>query len=104
MAASLANERNLLAWQRTAMSWGAAGAIVTRYFVTKDLLRPQSAVGMSMLMVAALIWFDGTRRYHANAVAIRSDHALRVPQRTIRAVWIATLGVILAATVSELLE
>jgi uncharacterized membrane protein YidH (DUF202 family) len=102
---SLANERNLLAWQRTAMSWGGAGAVVTRYFATDGLLRPQTVVGMLMLVVGALMWLDGARRYHrvADALRVPGAHGVAIPLTTIRVVWLSTVTVTVAATVVEVL-
>lgn len=101
---SLANERSHLAWQRTAMSWGAAGALVTRYFATEGLFTAQTTVGMLMLVVGALMWLDGTRRYHRAATAIRAADPVPVPVGTIRMVWLATVVVIAAAVVVEVLS
>jgi len=100
---SLANERNLLAWQRTAMSWGGAGAVVTRYFATDGLLQPQTAVGMLMLVIGALMWLDGTQRYRRAAASIRAAETPGVPIVTIRVVWVATVAVTVAAALVELL-
>ena len=101
--ASLANERTLLAWQRTAMSWGGAGAIVTRYFADDGLLRPHTLVGVGMLLVGALMWMDGTRRYRHADAAIRRDEDVTVPIGTIRAVWLATVVAIAAAVLVEVI-
>ena len=101
--ASLANERSLLAWQRTAMSWGGAGAIVTRYFASDGLLRAHTLVGVAMLLVGALMWLDGTRRYRRADAAIRRDDDVAVPVATIRAVWLATVAAITAAVLVEVI-
>jgi uncharacterized membrane protein YidH (DUF202 family) len=101
IAASLANERTLLAWQRTAMSWAGAGAVVIRYFATEGLLRPPTVVGMLMLVVGALVWLDGTRRYHRAAIAIREGAGVLVPVRSIKAVWMAATIVVAAAIAVE---
>lgn len=104
VAASLANERNLLAWQRTAMSWGAAGAVVTRFFAPEGLLRPSTIVGMLMLVVGALVWLDGTRRYHRAVIAIRTGAHVPVPVGAIQAVWIASVLVVATAVVVEVVQ
>ena len=104
VGASLANERNLLAWQRTAMSWAAAGAVVARYFATDGLLRPSTIVGMLMMIVGALVWLDGTRRYHRAVIAIRANAHIPVPVRALQAVWIASVLVIVAAIVIETVQ
>ena len=101
---SVAAERNLLAWQRTAMSWGGAGAVITRYFGTDGLLRPQTAIGMLMLLVGALMWLDGTRRYHRVTAALRAGQHPPLPMATIRVVWAATVVATLAAVVVEVFD
>jgi uncharacterized membrane protein YidH (DUF202 family) len=99
---SLANERSHLAWQRTAMSWGGAGAVVTRYFAEDGILTLRTTVGMAMLVVGALMWLDGSRRYHHAARAIREGRPVEVPVATLRAVWLATVVVIALAVGVEL--
>ena len=99
---SLANERTHLAWQRTAMSWGGAGAVVTRYFADDGVLRPQTGIGALMLLVGALMWLDGSRRYHAADDAIRAGRSVPVPTTILRAVWSATVLVITAAVAVEI--
>ena len=67
---SLANERSHLAWQRTAMSWGGAGAVVTRYFAEDGLVTAADDGGVLMIVVGALMWLDGAAATTA-PVAIR---------------------------------
>ena len=98
---SLANERNLLAWQRTAMSWGGAGAVVTRFFAADGLLRPPTVVGMLMLVIGAAMWLDGTQRYRRAAASIRAAETPTVPLVTIQVVWVATVAVTVAAVLVE---
>jgi uncharacterized membrane protein YidH (DUF202 family) len=99
--ASLANERTHLAWQRTAMSWGAAGAVTTRYFAEDGVLRGPTLVGVAMIVVAALMWFDGERRYRTADAAIRLGASPRVSVATIRTVAAATTIAIAAAVIVE---
>ena len=100
---SLANERTHLAWQRTAMSWAGAGAVVTRYFAEDGVVRPRTATGALMMVIGALIWLDGARRYRRAAEAIHGGQAPVVPTAAIRVVWVATVAVIAATIVVEVL-
>lgn len=99
---SLANERTHLAWQRTAMSWAGAGAVVMRYFAEDGVLRPRTATGALMVLIGALMWLDGSRRYHAADAAIRRGERPQVPTRTIHSVWLATVVVTGVAIAVEL--
>ena len=99
---SLANERTHLAWQRTAMSWAGAGAVVTRYFAEDGVVRPRTATGVLMVLIGGLIWLDGSRRYRRADEAIRRGDTPVVPTATIRVVWLATVAVVTATIVVEL--
>lgn len=98
---SLANERVGLAWQRTALSWLAAGVAVVRYFASDGLLHRRTVIGWAMVAVAGILWVDGTRRYRAVDRALRTDQPTSVPTATIRLVWIATVTVIFASIAFE---
>jgi uncharacterized membrane protein YidH (DUF202 family) len=91
---SMANERNGLAWQRTALSWVASGATVARYFASGGILRARTSIGLLMIAVGALIWIDGARHYQHRAHKIRADEPTRIPAGTLRIVSIATTIVI----------
>lgn len=99
---SLANERNGLAWQRTALSWVASGATVTRYFSGNGLLTARATIGYLMLAVGALVWFDGVRRYHRQSDSIRADEPTKLSETTIRTVGYATTAVIAIIIAIEL--
>ena len=99
---SLANERNGLAWQRTALSWFGAGAAVVRYFSGDGLVTSRSTIGYLMLVLGAFIWIDGTRRYQFHDQRIRDDAPNVVPAGTIRSIGYATTAVIVAIIVVEL--
>jgi uncharacterized membrane protein YidH (DUF202 family) len=98
---SLANERNGLAWQRTALSWAASGAAVARYFASDGLLRARTSIGWLMIAVGAVIWFEGARHYHRQATSIRADEPTRVPLRTLQIVWAFTVAVTMAVIAIE---
>jgi uncharacterized membrane protein YidH (DUF202 family) len=87
---SLANERNELAWQRTALAWVAAGAGVARYFSSDGLLHARTSIGWLMIAAGALIWWFGRKQYRRRASSIRDDHATVAPATAIRVVWAAT--------------
>jgi uncharacterized membrane protein YidH (DUF202 family) len=99
---SLALERNGLAWQRTAMSWAAAGGTVTRYFSRGGIFAVRTGIGYLMLAMAAMIWVDGVRRYHRQAEIIRSGGSVTAPAFAIRSVGYATTLVVAAIIVIEL--
>lgn len=99
---SLANERNGLAWQRTALSWFAAGAAVARYFAGDGLLNKRSAIGWLMVALGALIWYEGIRHYHHNAASIRADVPTRMPVRTMQVVWLTTSSAIAVIVAIEI--
>jgi putative membrane protein len=101
---SLANERNGLAWQRTALAWVASGAAVARYFSTDGLLTTKTSIGFLMLAVGALVWFDGARRYHRHAANIRADEPMPVPMRSIRLVALATTFAVAAIVTIEITQ
>lgn len=102
---SLANERNGLAWQRTALSWVAAGVAVARYFSGGGLLRARTSIGWMMVVVGTGIWAIGNRTYRRHAEAIRSNAPTSVPTGAIAlVVWTTTfaIGAILAVEITRL--
>jgi uncharacterized membrane protein YidH (DUF202 family) len=101
---SLAVERNGLAWQRTSLSWVAAGATVARYFAGNGLLTARASIGYLMLAIGALIWFDGYRTYHRHAAAIRADQPTPASSMTLRVVSWATTLVIAAVVAVEVVS
>ncbi len=101
---SLANERNGLAWQRTALSWLGAGAAVVRYFSSNGLLTARTSVGYLMLMLGLFMGFDGSRRYRYHDRRIRDDEPHMVPATTIRAIGYATTLVIALIIAVELVK
>lgn len=54
MAESLANERNGLAWQRTALSWLGAVAVVARYVSEGGVMHARTLLGMLMSAVGVI--------------------------------------------------
>lgn len=99
---SLANERNGLAWQRTALSWFGSGAAVVRFFLDDGLITARSSIGYLMLLLGVFIWIDGSRRYHFHDRQIRDDAPNVVPEGKIRGIGYATTAVIFVIIVIEL--
>lgn len=102
VVASLANERNELAWQRTALSWLASGGAVARYFAPGGILSSRALVGWLMLVVGGVIWLDGAQRYRRHAAALAANRPTAVPVNTIRLVWLVTVAVIATVIAVEL--
>jgi putative membrane protein len=71
---SLANERTLLAWVRTALALDAAGLGVIRF--APPLAGARDAVGVALVLLGALAAASGYRRFVATARAMRADAPL----------------------------
>jgi uncharacterized membrane protein YidH (DUF202 family) len=101
---SLANERNGLAWQRTALAWLSAGAAVARYFASDGLLTGRAFVGWSMLLVGVAVWLAGTRQYHRQASKLRADLPAPVSVASITTISVITTVAIAAVVVIEIVS
>jgi uncharacterized membrane protein YidH (DUF202 family) len=99
---SLANERNGLAWQRTALSWCAAGAAVARYFSSDGLLTARASIGWLMMAAGIAIWFAGVHQYHAQDSNLRADLPTAVPARRITMISFVTASVVATVIIIEL--
>jgi uncharacterized membrane protein YidH (DUF202 family) len=102
---SLANERNELAWQRTALSWVAAGGAAARYFSNDGLLHARAAIGWLMIATGVVVWWFGRTQYRRRASSIRNDRPTTAPSNALRVVWGATTLVsafVLAVELSRL--
>ena len=71
---SLANERTLLAWVRTALALDAAGLGVVRF--APPLAGAREAVGVALVLLGALAAWSGYRRFVATGRAIRAGAPL----------------------------
>ena len=91
----LAAERTALAWQRSALSMAAAGAVLLRIAERHSPPAVSAATGAVALVVAAAMAFYGRRRYRTG------DTAARPAVNRAMAVAVAALGV--ASAVSVLL-
>lgn len=101
MAESLVNERNGLAWQRTALSWLGAGAVVARYVSEGGVMHARTLLGMLMSAVGVIIWAGGAERYRRKDRRIRADEQTPLPTGVIPLVWLVTLAVIAALAAVE---
>jgi uncharacterized membrane protein YidH (DUF202 family) len=99
---SLANERNGLAWQRTALSWFGSGAAVARYFSSDGLLTARATIGWLMMAAGAAIWFAGVQQYHAQDSRLRADLPTSMPVRRIALISFVTSSVIATVIVVEI--
>jgi inner membrane protein YidH len=73
---SLANERTLLAWLRTALALDAAGLGVIRFAPPLAVGGAREAVGIALVVLGALAAWGGHRRFLAVGRAIRADAPL----------------------------
>lgn len=76
MLASTANERTHLAWNRTALSWAGAGAIVARFHAPGGLLDGQTVAGFVMIGCAVVVYLVGWWRYRVRDAALRHGRVL----------------------------
>ena len=90
---SLANERTLLAYQRTAIGLLAAAVAVVHFLDDEDYALTLAAILLLMGAVAAI---GGHRRYLAADRAIREGHALPTGQTPA----MLTLGLVLCLVVA----
>ena len=101
---TLANERTLLAWLRTALALVAGGVAVATY--APDLGTPggSGAVALGLVLIGLGTAIGGHRRWRANEDAIRADRPLpRSPALGVLAaavaVVVAVVGVLVAVEV-----
>ncbi|HEV8165829.1 MAG TPA: DUF202 domain-containing protein [Actinomycetota bacterium] len=73
---SLANERTLLAWLRTALALDAAGLGVIRFAPPLAVGGAREAVGIALVVLGALAAWGGYRRFLAVGRAIRAGAPL----------------------------
>jgi len=87
---SLANERTLLAWVRTALALDAAGLGVIRFAPPLGGSGGREAVGVALVLLGALAAWSGHRRFVAAGRAIRAGAPL--PASSAPRVLAATLA------------
>jgi putative membrane protein len=76
---SLANERTLLAWVRTALALDAAGLGVVRFAPELGVAGGREAVGVALVLLGAVAAWGGYRRFVATGRAIRAGAPLPAP-------------------------
>jgi putative membrane protein len=101
---SLANERTLLAWLRTALALVAGGVAVATYAPDLGIPGGSGAVALGLVLIGLGTAVGGHRRWGANEDAIREDRPLpRSPAlgllTTAVAVVVVVVGVLVAVEV-----
>ena len=93
---SLANERTLLAWLRTALAIVAGGVLVARYIPEAGIPYGPLALGLLLVAFGALLSLLGARYFALNEAAMRAGRPLpRSPLARLLA-WAITLAALLA--------
>ena len=69
---TLANERTLLAWLRTALALVAGGVAVATYAPDLGVRWGSAAVALALVLIGLGVAFAGYRRWRANEAAIRA--------------------------------
>ena len=73
---TLANERTLLAWLRTALALVAGGVAVATYAPDLGIPGGSGAVALGLVLIGLGTAIGGYRRWRANEEAIRDDRPL----------------------------
>jgi putative membrane protein len=73
---TLANERTLLAWLRTALGLVAGGVAVATYAPDLGVRWGSTAVALALVLVGMLTLVSGYRRWRANEAAIAAGRPL----------------------------
>jgi putative membrane protein len=99
---SLANERTLLAWNRTALALTAAGLAVTELFGHVAVFGVRRVVGLALIVTGGLVAWASFRRWRAIERSISAGEQLpgtALPAFLTAAVVAASaLAIVLAAT------
>jgi putative membrane protein len=91
---SLANERTLLAWLRTALALIAGGVAMTQFAPDLGVPAGGPVVSVGLLLAGLLTALAGHRRYVRNERAIAADEPLPVSPA---AAWVTALVAVLVA-------
>lgn len=94
---TLANERTLLAWNRTALALVAAGLAATELLGRSGVGGARRALGLPLIGVGALVAWASFRRWRQVERAI--DEGARVPGSRLPALLTATVVAAAAAAV-----
>lgn len=95
----LANERTLLAWLRTAITFVAAGLAASEFLAPTTELPVRRLVGLPLIILGASAALAGYRRWRAADTALRTGALL--PET--RTPLLITAGVVAIAVVALLL-
>ena len=98
---TLANERTLLAWLRTALALVAGGVAVATYAPDLGIAGGSAAVAFGLVLIGLGTAVGGYRRWRANEDAIGADRPLpRNPAVTVLAVAVAAVVVVVGVLVA----
>jgi putative membrane protein len=89
---TLANERTLLAWLRTALALVAGGVAVATYAPDLGVPGGSGAVALGLVLIGLATAVAGYRRWRANEDAIRNDRPL--PQGGLLALLAAAVAAV----------
>ena len=102
---SLANERTLLAWVRTALALDAAGLGVVRFAPPLGGAGGRAAIGGVLVLLGAVSAWSGHRRFLATDRAIRAGDPLpaaAAPRVLAAALAVISLAVLVLLVVDQL--
>jgi putative membrane protein len=98
---TLANERTLLAWLRTALALVAGGVAVATYAPELGTPGGSGAVALGLVLIGLGTAVGGHRRWRANEEAIRADRPLpRSPALSVLAAAVAVVVVVVGGLVA----
>jgi putative membrane protein len=98
---TLANERTLLAWLRTALALVAGGVAVATYAPDLGIPGGSGAVALGLVLIGLGTAVGGHRRWRANEEAIREDRPLpRSSAPSVLAVAVAVVVVVVGVLVA----
>ncbi len=97
---TLANERTLLAYERTALGLVVAGLAVAGSRAVAEAPRWFSAIGLPLIVLGAAVALEGRRRFVSAQRAIRAGEPLDAPAVAAFLPWgiaaVATVGAVAA--------
>ena len=102
---SLANERTLLAWVRTALALDAAGLAVVRFAPSLGWSGSPNLLGGLLVLLGAVTAWSGYRRFLATDQAIRSGTPLpahAAPRVLAAALAVISLAVLVLLVIDQL--
>ena len=92
---SFANERTLLAYERTALGLVVAGLAIAGSHTITDAPAWLAAVGVPFIALGAVVALEGRKRYLAAQQAMRTGEALKAPRAAMLLPFgIAAIGVL----------